>query len=96
MAERFAIQPALLPQTLTDCLHELAYWGKLYTLRHAVEQKYADGPSEALARELFVFRLLAEIRPRNKEEAIAVFRYLAANEGMDRPETNDILTNLVG
>ena len=96
VAERFAAHPALLPQTLADCLLELAYWEMLFTLRHAVEQKYAEGPSEALARDSFVFRLLAEIRPRNKEEAIAVFRYLATNEGMDRPETNDILMNLIG
>lgn len=96
VAARFAAQPTLMPQTLTDCLRELAYWETLNRLRHAVEQKYADGPSEAVARESFVFRLLAEIRPRNKEEAIAVFHYLAANEGMNRPETNDILTNLIG
>ena len=96
VAKRFTTQPALLPQTLTDCLHELAYWGNLYKLRHAVEQKYADGPSEAVARESFVFLLLAEIRPRNKKEAIAVFHYLAENEGMNRPETNNILANLIG
>ena len=96
VAQRFRARPEVMPNTLCDCLHELAYWGNLYKLRHAVEQKYFDGPSEALARESFVFHLLAEIRPRNKEEAIAVFRYLAANEGMDRPETNYILTNLIG
>ena len=96
VAESFSALPALLPQTLTDCLHELAYWDTLYNLRHAVDQHAGDGPIEALARESFVFRLLAEIRPRNKEEAIAVFRYLAANDCMDRPETNDILTNLIG
>ncbi len=39
--------------------------------------------------------MLAEIRPRNKTESIAVLRYLA-EEYMDRKETDAILLNLIG
>ena len=43
-----------------------------------------------------MFGMLAEIRPRTKEEAVAVLRYLGEEERMDMQETNAILMNLVG
>ncbi|MBL8408355.1 MAG: hypothetical protein JNJ81_11200 [Candidatus Accumulibacter sp.] len=92
---RFQSRPELLPNTLSDCLHELGYWHDLYRLRNASIPDYYDNPQEATARESFAFRCLARIRPRNKGEAVAVFRYLAADR-MDRSETNDILLNMIG
>lgn len=60
----------------------------------------AGGPAsrhrEGAARDWFVFGMLAEIRPRTKEEAVAVLRYLGEEERMDMQETNAILMNLVG
>lgn len=51
---------------------------------------------EVQAREDFAFRSLARIRPKSKDEAVSVLRYLATEEAMDREETGDILLNLIG
>ena len=97
VAERFKARPELLPHTLADCLHELAYWADLYRLRSATcEHSYdAEGPQEAHARERFAFTLLGEIRPRNREEAKAVLRYLIANQRKDDQDADKILDNLI-
>ncbi|WP_454862807.1 hypothetical protein [Pseudomonas hormoni] len=96
VATRFNAHPELLPHTLTDCLYELDYWNQLYRLRHAVDRDASDGPPEASARDWFVFGLLAEIRPRDKAEALAVFRYLVASDRDDMAEAEAILCNLIG
>ena len=92
--ERFKARPELMPNTLSDCLHELAYWSALYWLRNAFEPM--DNGAEATARSWFVFRSLARIRARTKDEAIAVFRYLADDEQINNTETEAILLNLIG
>ncbi|MDF2489696.1 MAG: hypothetical protein K0S77_2318 [Pseudomonas sp.] len=96
VAVRFNAHPELLPHTLADCLYELGYWDKLYRLRNAVDRDASDGPAEATARDWFVFGLLAQIRPRDKAEALAVFRYLVASERDDMAESEAILCNLIG
>ena len=83
-----------MPNTLSDCLHELAYWSALYWLRNSRGE--GDNAPEADARDSLVFRSLARIRARTKDEAIAVFRYLADSERMDDEETEAILLNLIG
>lgn len=95
-SERFRAHPDLMPNTLSDCLRELEYWNQLYLLRNAVDRDASDGPEEASARDWFVFGLLAKIRPRDKQEAMAVFRYLMASERDDTPESEAILCNLIG
>jgi hypothetical protein len=92
--KRFQAHPDLIPNTLSDCLYELAYWHDLYLLRNAHDG--GDQGSEAYARECFAFRCLARIRPKSKPEAIAVFRYMADRDCMDRAETESILLNLIG
>lgn len=97
-AARFKAHPEVMPNTLSDCMHELSFWRELYWLRSdsAPDGQYAgDTGQEASARDDFVFRCLAHIRPRHKDEAIAVLRYLAEHDYMDRKETNDILSNLI-
>jgi hypothetical protein len=96
VAKRFKARPDLIPNTLTDCLHELAYWHELWVLRSAVDFNAAEMPLEVDERRQFVFGLLAQRRPRNKAEAISVFRYMASADTMDRSETNAILENLIG
>lgn len=96
VAERFRRHPEIMPHTLADCLHEMGYWDDLYRLRHAVERDSGDGPSEASARRWFTFGLMAEIRPRSREEAIAVFRYMSDEDMMDFEESNAIIENLIG
>jgi hypothetical protein len=96
VADRFSARPELLPHTLADCLYELDYWRQLYLLRHAEDRYCSDGPPDASARDWFVFGLLAEIRPRDKAEALAVFRYLVASDRDDMPEAEAILCNLIG
>jgi hypothetical protein len=92
--KRFQAHPDLMPNTLSDCLHELAYWHDLYKLRNAHD--CGDPGHEAYARERFSFRCLARIKPKTKPEAISVFRYLADSERMDDTETEAILLNLIG
>lgn len=96
VAARFNAHPELLPHTLADCLYELGYWDHLYRLRNAVDRDASDGPPEATARDWFVFGLLAQIRPRDKTEALAVFRYLVASQRDDMAESEAILCNLIG
>ena len=96
VADRFNAHPGLLPHTLADCLYELGYWDQLYRLRNAVDRDASDGPAEATAREWFVFGLLAQIRPRDKAEALTVFRYLIASERDDMAESEAIVFNLIG
>lgn len=95
VAARFNDRPELLPHTLTDCLHELGYWNQLYLLRNAVDTYASEGPAEAAARDRFVFGLLAEIRPRNRAEALAVFRYLFDSGRDEQGEARAILENLI-
>ena len=95
VAERFRALPELMPHTLSDCLHELAYWNDLYRLRRACAKDY-DSHQEAWGREQFIFTLLAELRPRNREEARATLRYLMTSERHDWPEADGILDNLIG
>lgn len=96
VAERFKAQPELMPHTLNDCLYELAYWDDLYRLRRACDTNgFYENSMEAHAREWFIFGLLAELRPRTREEAKEVLRYLMASELHDMPEADRILENLV-
>lgn len=94
--ERFNAHADLRPQTLADCLHELAYWDALQDLRNAYGTAAGDPSPQADARDEFAFRSLARIRPRSKAEAIQVFRYMADGEKMDRAESEAILLNLIG
>ncbi|WP_297841201.1 hypothetical protein [Pseudomonas sp.] len=98
MAVRFKGRPDLMPRTLADCLYELDYWRKLYRLRCAFCDSSidAEGSQEANAREHFVFGLLAEIRPRHKDEAKAVLRYLVSSDRRDTEDANRIIENLIG
>lgn len=95
--ERFMQHPELLPRTLADCLREIAYWNDLGRLRYSVEMY--DGPPEAYARRCFAFRMLGRIRPRSKDEALSVLRWMLEdkqnNMGSDE-DTDAILLNLIG
>lgn len=92
--ERFNARTDLLPHTLSDCLHELAYWDELYWLRHV--HGGGDQTHEAYARKWFAFRCMGRIRPRSKVEAVAVFRYLSEFDYMNDSETDGVLLNLIG
>ena len=93
-AERFKQCPEYLPNTLADCLYELDYWSQLYRLRNAYDSYYDTSP-ESSAREWFIFGLLAEIRPRNRDEAKAVLKYMRDHERTDMDESDDIMDNLL-
>ena len=71
VSARFKARPELMPNTLSDCLLELGYWHQLDWLRHAVYRDGGDSVHEASTRDWFVFYLLTEIRPRNRDEAKA-------------------------
>lgn len=95
-AAAFRSRPELVPHTLTDCLAELEYWRTLYRLRQAVAQDDYDSLVETQARARFVFGLLAQRRARTKAEAVAVFRYLRAEDRMNDTKTEVILLHLLG
>ena len=93
IADRFKQHPELMPHTLADCLHELSFWSDLYWLKQAAD---ADEPAQdCYEREHFIFDLMAEIRPRNREEATAVLQYIIDNERKDDRSADAILFNLV-
>lgn len=94
--ERFRVHSELMPQTLGDCLYEIAFWRELYYLRNAFDG-CGDSLHEVYAREQFVFRCLGEIRPRSKEESVTVMRWMLEDKNnFDRSETEAILLNLIG
>jgi hypothetical protein len=96
VASRFRDRPELMPHTLTDCLHEFAFWSALYGLRHAATSDCGDSLPEVNAREDFVFGLMGQIRPRSKAEAVAVFRFMADEDRMGWSGSEAILLNIVG
>lgn len=96
VAIRFRANPALLPNTLSDCLHELNFWDNLFRLRRAVDPSQNDCIAEADARKQLVIGLLAQRRPRTNDEALSVFRYLVASDRMNNSEADAILINLIG
>lgn len=93
---KFYARAEHMPQTLSDCLHELRYWHELYCLRSSVYRDSGDSALEAQERDRFVFRVLGRVRARSKDEAVSVFRYLVEYDRMDSCETQGILLNLVG
>lgn len=96
VAGRFKARPDLMPNTLWDCLYELDYWRQLYWLRNSINRDSSQLVHEASARDWFVFELLAEIRPRAKEEARAVLRYLVNGDRSDsRQDMEKIMDNLI-
>lgn len=96
VADRFKAIPELMPHTLSDCLHELAYWNDLHYLRKACDTSSDyEHRMESSARDWFIFGLLAELRPRTREEAKNAFRYLMTSDRQDMPEVEQILENLV-
>lgn len=96
VSDRFKARAELMPNTLSDCLYELDYWRQLYWLRHSVDHDSSDAAPEASARDWFVFEMLAEIRPRSKEEAKAVLRYLINSNRSDScKDMERVMENLI-
>lgn len=93
IADRFKQHPELMPHTLADCLHELNFWNDLYWLKMAADA--GEPAHETYERGYFVFDLMAEIRPRSREEATAVLQYIIDNERKDDCSADAVLLNLV-
>ena len=92
---RFLKHPALVPSTLADCLHAQAYEHTLYWLRSASVDMAGDHWPEFQEHVDFCFRQLAQIAPRNKAEALAVFEYLEEHDVTGRTEGPAIIRNLI-
>ncbi|MBX9936535.1 MAG: hypothetical protein K2Y10_08065 [Burkholderiaceae bacterium] len=90
----FAAQADMAPHTLDDCLYELAFMDELYRLRSA--WGCGDNLPEVNAREDYLFHCMGQLRPKSRQEAKAVLRYLADHERMDRTGVDAILDNLIG
>ncbi|MDY7560170.1 hypothetical protein QN366_01370 [Pseudomonas sp. CCC3.2] len=93
--KRFRKHADLMPLTLDDCLHEIAYWRELSGLRSATGE-CGDGQNEAIVREWFVEGLLAKIKPRSREESLRTLAYAEVAEGVDHDELVKICRNLIG
>lgn len=94
VAKRFRKHADLMPHTLDDCLHEIAYWDRLYALRHAAGE-WGDGMHEAIARDWFVQDLLSEIKPRNQHEALRVLDYAEQAESIEHDDLVAMARNLI-
>lgn len=92
--KRFRKHSDLMPHTLSDCLHEIAYWDHLQRLRNA-SGDWGDGMHEAIVREWFVERLLAVIPPRSVAEAELVLDYAAYAESIEHDKLVAIARNLI-
>ena len=77
-SDAFSAHRALRPNTLSDCLHELAYWVELRRLRGSFYRPWDDS-QEVRKREDFLKQLLYEVRPVSREEARAVFDHVIHN-----------------
>ncbi len=96
VAAWFKVLPELMPHTLSDCLHELAYWDELYRQRRVCDTSGDyEHRMESSARDWFIFGLLAELRPRTREEAKDTLRCLMVSDRQGMPEADQILENLV-
>lgn len=94
VAERFAKNPDLQPNTLTDCLHGRDYWYQLYWLRAAFDG-VGDLPAHAQAHDDHCFAMLAKISPRSKDESVTVLEHMEEHGDEDRKESHAILRNLI-
>lgn len=93
--ERFGKYPNLIPSSLNECVRELEYWDKLYSLRNSGPDTY-EPLSESYDREQFVFKLLAKIPPTSREESRLVHQCLIDLDRLDQPEYQKIVWNLIG
>ncbi|VVO24493.1 hypothetical protein [Pseudomonas fluorescens] len=94
VAKRFHKHAGLMPNTLSDCLHEIEYWNRLQELRNAAGE-WGDGMHEAIAREWFVEELLTVIPPRSLEEAMQVLDYADSAESIEHDQLIAIARNLI-
>lgn len=92
----FAQQTELVPHTLADCLYELEFWGALYHLRNGWDNAGDDLPEVNARRHYIEAHCLSTIRPKTRDEAKVVLRFMAEHEMFDRSETDAVLENLVG
>ena len=92
---RFMKHPALAPSTLADCLYAQEYGRSLYWLRHACVDMAGDHWPEFQEHDDFCVRQLAQIKPRTKDEALAVFEYLEEHDDSGSAEVPRIIRNLI-
>ena len=95
-AAAFAAQTDLAPHTLSDCLYELGFWNQLYHLRNGWDNAGDDWPEVQARRRYLDGHCLATIRPKNRDEAKAVLRYMGDNDMFGWSEADAILENLIG
>ncbi|MDH0357151.1 helix-turn-helix domain-containing protein [Morganella sp. GD04133] len=89
------------PETLSDVIRELEYWGWLYQMRSSAEKEMGyqysgDQPEHVYFREHWLEIRLQVIQPTDREEAKYVWHWLKNNDRFDGyPERDDIIDNLV-
>jgi hypothetical protein len=94
---RFKSRPEVMPNTLSDCLHELHFWHQLWCLRRSHKVMQADGHPEANIRRRFIEALLTQIKPRSRAEAVAVLDHVSASDfpSLEDADTKRVIANLI-
>lgn len=97
VVERFMSRPEVMPNTLSDCLHEIHYWRQLWWLRRSININQADNRPEASVRSRFIERLLCKIKPRNKAESTAVIEWIANSDfpSLSDDDVKGIVLNVI-
>lgn len=91
----FEVQADMRPHTLDDCLFEQAYWNALYRTRSAWPS--GDELPQVSARRSYLDQCMSRLRPKDRNEALAVLRYLTdpANSILGTEHGEAILKNLI-
>ncbi|GJB04323.1 hypothetical protein [Aeromonas caviae] len=90
---RFEQYPHLIPSTIEGCILEFTFWRDLWRLKSSVDD---DTCQESYEREQYLWRLMAKIRPRSKEEAAVAFKFMLERD--DRQalvDCHEIISNLL-
>ncbi|MDX7688301.1 hypothetical protein SJS37_11010, partial [Aeromonas caviae] len=90
---RFEQYPHLIPSTIEGCIIEFTFWNDLWRLKNSVDDETCP---ESYEREQYLWRLMAKIRPRSKEEAAAAFKFMLERD--DRRalvDCHEIISNLL-
>lgn len=94
-AARFAKYPALVPSTISDCLHARAYWDRLYALRSQAVDNAGDHWPHVYAHDYYCRDMLGVIRPGSAAEAAIALDHIDEDGGPDWQVALPIIRNLI-
>ena len=89
-----------VPHTIDQVFNEVNYWDELARLRHLakkeIKDQYGDFWDHISAREEYLKKLMASIKPRNRDERLQMINYLTTGEELNYIDRNrDIMLNVI-